>query len=97
MYQGTSAIINPDDYLSGKKLDRNFELYATEVEKDAPSKIDLVVCEFIKKTNYSSFIQLIRFIFFSQTSSKGCKDVRYRHYQKRRPISCDQVSFKCKF
>ncbi|KAK0416835.1 hypothetical protein QR680_012711 [Steinernema hermaphroditum] len=34
MYEGTKAIVNREDYLLGKKIDKNFELYSDVFEKD---------------------------------------------------------------
>ncbi|CAK5075422.1 unnamed protein product [Meloidogyne enterolobii] len=34
MYDGTKSIVNREDYLLGKKIDRNFELYSDVVVKD---------------------------------------------------------------
>ncbi|KAF7639312.1 Rab5-bind domain-containing protein [Meloidogyne graminicola] len=34
MYEGTKSIVNREDYLLGKKIDRNFELFSDVVIKD---------------------------------------------------------------
>ncbi|VDP10676.1 unnamed protein product [Soboliphyme baturini] len=43
MYEGPSSTVNRDDYLTGRKIDKNFELYGSNI-KEKPSPID-VVCE----------------------------------------------------
>ncbi len=39
MYQGVSSLVNREDYLTGKKLDKNFQLFGGDKEKDKLSQV----------------------------------------------------------
>ncbi|MFH4981451.1 hypothetical protein AB6A40_008160 [Gnathostoma spinigerum] len=43
IYQGTKALVNREDYLLGKRLDKNFEMYSDAVVKEKPDQFDALV------------------------------------------------------
>ncbi|PAV91266.1 hypothetical protein WR25_09203 [Diploscapter pachys] len=45
MYDGAKSEVNREDYLLGKKVDKNFEKYSDAVRAQAPERIDAIIGE----------------------------------------------------
>ncbi|KHJ91191.1 hypothetical protein OESDEN_08951 [Oesophagostomum dentatum] len=43
MYQGAKALVNREDYLLGKKIDKNFEKYSDAVNEQKPEALDALL------------------------------------------------------
>lgn len=57
MYEGTKSIVNREDYLLGKKIDKNFELFSDVVvkEKDETDELIKRTASHLSKASSSSF------------------------------------------
>lgn len=50
MYQGPQSLVNREDYLTGRKIDKNFELYNSDFQ-EKPTPIDHLIAKTTKRTS----------------------------------------------
>uniref|UniRef100_A0A914XN05 Pre-mRNA-splicing factor CWC25-like protein n=1 Tax=Plectus sambesii TaxID=2011161 RepID=A0A914XN05_9BILA len=54
MYEGTKAIVHREDYLTGRKVDKNFELYSDTVKKEVEGGIEALPARSLVSSSHHS-------------------------------------------
>ncbi|VDM72090.1 unnamed protein product [Strongylus vulgaris] len=70
MYQGAKALVNREDYLLGKKIDKNFEKYSDAVNEQKPEALDALLHTRCFLTRLSYLLYGVVKIFYSRTVVK---------------------------